>query len=103
MTDPIQSAQAEAEGTPFGSIEFDGVEYVIERKPNTLLLSELARTGSGDPEALGIFAEFFEVTLGDTQYRKFRKAMFRTASEDDEALQKLLQEILEKTLGRPTE
>lgn len=87
----------------FGSIEFDGKEYGIVRKPNTLLLAELARTSSGDPEAMGVFAEFFEVTLGDN-YRGFKRDVFRSDAADDESvLMGLLQDILEKTLGRPTE
>ncbi len=101
MTDTTYTAdaQTEVEDAPYGVIELDGVKYGIVRKPNTLLLSELARTGSGDPEALGVFAEFFEVTLGDN-YRAFKKAMYR---QEDEVLQAKLQEVVEKTLGRPTD
>ncbi len=100
--DPMKNAQAEAKGTPdYGTVTFDGVDYTIVRKPNTLLISELARTGSGDPEALAVFADFFQVTLGDG-YQAFKKAIYRS-DDADEAMQGLLQEILEKTLGRPTD
>lgn len=108
MTDPmdaeIAEAKAEAKGaTPdYGTIEFDGVEYAIEHKPNTLLLSELARTNSGEPEALAVYADFFETTLGPTQYRKFKRAVFRKDDVEEE-LGRLLREVLEKSLGRPTE
>lgn len=112
MTDPIKHAQDEklaetasdeVEAPRFGTITFDGVEYGIERKPNTLLISELARTGSGDADALGMFAEFFDVTLG-ANYKAFRRHMLRSeAGEDETVLQDLLGEILEKTMGRPTE
>lgn len=60
----IDSDIAEAKDKGFGTVTFEGVAYKIERKPNTLLISELARTGSGDPEAMAVLAEFFEVTLG---------------------------------------
>ncbi len=101
--DPMKNAQDEAKGTPdYGTVTFDGVDYAIVRKPNTLLISELARTGSGDPEALAVFADFFQVTLGDDGYRTFKKAVYRSDNAD-EVMQDLLQEILEKTLGRPTD
>ncbi|WP_394620951.1 hypothetical protein JNUCC0626_18210 [Lentzea sp. JNUCC 0626] len=98
----VDSAIAEKKDKGFGSVAFDGVEYSIERKPSTLLVSELARTGSGDPEAMGVFADFFECTLG-SNYPAFKKAVYRSDSDDVEAdLQKALQDVLEKTLGRPT-
>jgi len=102
MTDPQKSAVDEQKDAGYGAVEFDGVEYPILRKPNSLLLSELARTSSGDPEAMGVFAEFFEATLGDVTYRAFKKAAYRSGAEDED-LMAVLQTILEKTLGRPTE
>ncbi|MBP2323352.1 hypothetical protein JOF56_003737 [Kibdelosporangium banguiense] len=99
----IDSDIAEKKETGFGTVTFEGLEYTIERKPNTLLISELARTGSGDPEAMAVLAEFFEVTLGDG-YTRFKKAVYRSpAADDDSVLFGVLQEIMEKTLGRPTE
>jgi hypothetical protein len=107
MTDPKKTAQADVattdEGTSnYGSIEFDGVEYAIVHKPNTLMISEMSRIGSDDPEAIGIIAEFFEVTLGDN-YKAFRKAAYRSPNGTDERLAQLLQEVVEKSLGRPTQ
>lgn len=100
MSDSLKTAQAEAKGAALGSITFKGVEYAIERKPNTLLLSELARTGTGDPETMGVFAEFFDVTLG-SNYPAFRKVIMRSDA-DETVLFGLLQEVLEKSLARPT-
>jgi len=101
-TDAQTAEIAEKKGSPFGSITFLGVDYEIARKPNPLLLSELGRIGSGDPEAMGAIAEFFENVLAD--YRAFKKAVY-TADEpvDETQLMGVLQEVMEKTMGRPTE
>jgi hypothetical protein len=97
-------AKAAEEGTDpgYGSITFDGVEYPISRKPNTILISELARTGSGDPESLGVLAEFFEATLGADTYRSFKRHTYRFDGDDSEILG-VIGQVMEKTLGRPTE
>jgi len=104
-TSPALKAEkaATADKPDFGTATFNGVEYKIAKMPNPLLLSELGRVGSGDPEAMGVIAEFFENTL--TDYRSFKKAVYTAPSElaDEEALMGVLQEILEKTMGRPTE
>jgi hypothetical protein len=118
MSDPIKAAQADAkaaevetstEETPekkeprYGYITFDGVQYGIERRPPSLLISELARVDAAEAESIGVFAEFFETVLGDN-YKAFRKQMMRSeAGQDEEVLQALLADVLEKTLGRPTE
>ncbi len=104
MSDAQKTEIAEAKGKALGSIEFDGKTFPIARKPNALLLSELARTGSGDPEAFGVIAEFLSVTLGPDTYRDFKKAYYASDVADDEGvLMAKLQEILEATMGRPTE
>lgn len=97
----VDAAIDEKKDVGFGTITLDDVEYTIERKPNTLLISELARTGSGDPEAMAVLAEFFEMTLG-SNYPAFKKAFYRSENQDDTVLFGLLQEVMEKTLGRPT-
>lgn len=102
----IAEAKAEqAEQAPtYAPLVFRGVEYPIRRKPSTLLLAELARTQSGDPEALGVFAEFFESCLGKETYRAFKKAVFHADDEvEQDELFAGLNDIIEKTLGRPTE
>lgn len=86
----------------YGVITFRDVDYPILRKPSSLLLAELARTQSGDPEALGTLADFFESTLGKDTYRAFKRNVFATEVEQAELLG-YLNEIVEKTLGRPTE
>ena len=107
----IDAAKAEkstAEGaTPkFGTVTVNvkGKDEVFDivAKPDALLLAELARTGSGDPEAFGVIAEFFEYTLGREGYRLFKKAV-RAEGYEQEALMEKLQHILEVTLARPTE
>jgi hypothetical protein len=97
-------AIAEKKGEGFGSVTFEGEEFPIARKPNTLLISELARTGSGDPAAMAVLAEFFELTLGE-EYGRFKRTVYRSdaAAEDETILFAVLQDILEKTLARPTE
>ncbi len=100
-TAAMTTEQAEVKDEGYGSVDFLGKPYKIARKPNPLLLSELGRVGSGDPEAMGVIAEFFENTLAD--YRAFKKAVYTAAVEvDEEALMEVLKEVLEATLGRPT-
>lgn len=78
-------------------------EFKVTRKPPTLLVAELARTDSGNPEAIGVLAEFFEVTMGKEEYNRFKRA-FYAADFDEEAeeLMSRLSKVLEDTLGRPT-
>ena len=85
------------------TFDFADKTFDVIRKPSTLLIAELARTGSGDPEAIGVLAEFFEVTLGKDGYRIFKKA-FNEADldEDQDVLMGILSDVLEQTLGRPT-
>lgn len=98
------TASINADKPVLATIEFDGNTYNVHRKPPTLLLAELARTGSGDPEAVGVLAEFFEVTMGKDEYRRFRRDFYASeASDDEQVLLDLMAEVVEKTLGRPTE
>lgn len=102
-TPAVDTAIAEKKEAGYGSITFDGAEYAIERKPNALLLSEMSRISSGDPEAFGVLAEFCQITLGDS-YPAFKKAFYRSdAANTDEALMEIVQDVMEKTLGRPTQ
>ncbi len=101
MSDALKTDIAAAKGN-LGEIEVGDQKFQITEKPDPLLLSELARTGSGDAEAFGVISEFFEVTLGADQYRAFKKAI-RANKADEGVLMSKLQEILEKTMGRPTE
>ena len=98
--DALDVAQAEAADEGYGAVTVNGAEFEILRKPPMLLISEMARTGSGDPEAVGVIAEFFQVTLAD--YSAFKRALYSTEDPDDE-MSKALQTVMEKTLGRPTE
>lgn len=114
MSDPIKHAQDEAkaveveaadevEAPRFGYLDFDGKQYGIQRKPSALLISELANVDADNPESIGIYAEFFDVVLGES-YKAFRRHLFRSeAGESDEILSELLAQVLEKTSGRPTE
>lgn len=101
MSDAQTTDIAAAKGN-LGSIEVGESTFQIIAKPDALLLSELARTGSGDPEAFGVIAEFFEVTLGKDAYRDFKKAV-RAEGLDETELMGRLQSVLEQTMGRPTE
>lgn len=100
----IAEAKADVDDAPtYEPVTFRGVTYGIQRKPSTLLLSELARTQSGDPEALGVFAEFFESTLGGS-YRAFKKAVFLSDVDVEmDELYDVLGQIVEHTLNRPTQ
>lgn len=78
-------------------------EFPVVRKPSSLLLAELARAEStDDPEAIAVLADFFEFTLGDSNYRTFKRHAMR-AGADDDALREAMKDVLEGTLGRPTE
>lgn len=99
------TASANADKPVLGTIDFAGESYSILRKPSTLLLAELARTDNGDPNAVAVIADFFEATLGRDAYSKFKRAVFFSdeAGDDIDVLMGLVGEVLEKTLGRPTE
>lgn len=103
MSDAQNTDISAAKGN-LGTVEVGDETIPIISKPDALLLSELARTGSGDPEAFGVIAEFFEITLGKETYRAFKKAVYADdeMAEDEEALMGKLQEVLEQTMGRPT-
>lgn len=93
---------AETKGESFGSVTFRDQEFEIGEKPNPLLISELARTGSGAPEAIGVIADFFEVTLAD--YAAFKRAVYKAKpAASQEELSDLLSGVMEQTMGRPTE
>ena len=100
----VAEAKAAEEGTTpdYGHFTFDGVDYPILRKPNAILISELARTSTGDPEAMGVLSEFLEATLGDKTYRAFKRHTYRYEGPEDDVLG-VLGQIMENTLGRPTE
>ena len=82
------------------SITVGDTEHEIKMAPPMLLLSELARTETGDPRALGVISEFFEVVLVD--YPAFKRALY-SADDPNVAMTAAIQDVLEKTLGRPTE
>lgn len=98
--DALEVAQAEAADTGYGSVTIGTESFVIERKPPMLMLSEMARTSTGDPEAVGVIAEFFQTVLAD--YPAFKRALYATEDPDEE-MSNALQVVMEKTLGRPTE
>lgn len=98
----FESAAAEEKGQK-PTLDFDGESYTIERKPNTLLIAELARTSTEGPEAVGVIADFFQAVLG-SEYPRFRKHFFTSeAAEDEAVIGSLIGQVLEKMLGRPTE
>lgn len=101
----IAEERAEERETHVATIDFAGDTFKIHRKPPTLLLAELARTNSGDPEAMGVLAEFFEVTLGKDEYNRFKRAVYSYdgPEAEDEILSGLMAGVIERTLGRPTE
>lgn len=92
-----------------------GETFTVHRKPPTLLLSELARTGSGDPNAVGVIAEFFEFVLTQrtapedggepvfdaAEYRRFKRTAYN-AAEDEGALAAAVQAALEASFATPT-
>lgn len=99
----LEAALADAKGTARTFDAFDET-WTVVRKPSLLLLAELARTESGDPAALGVVADFFEVTLGKAAYQRFRKAFFTSdEAEDENLLGELLGKVIEVSVGRPTE
>lgn len=103
MTDAQKTAIDAAKGN-LGAVKFDGNEYPILKRVNTLQLSELARTEQGDPESFAILAEIFETSLGKATYRKLRKDIGASDIEDaDEAIMESLQQIIEAQTGRPTD
>lgn len=107
MTTPFEAAKAAVEDRPVvGTFEYDGETYEVVRRPNALLLAELTRLDSDDPEALGMLVEFFHCTIGKDAYKRLRTAFF--AKEFDsveasvEALALVVQDVVEASTGRPT-
>lgn len=100
MTDALVVDLAKARMKP-ATFDFFGQTWEVRRKPNTLLLSELARTDSGDVEAFGVVAEFLEYVLGD-QYKAFKK-LYYAADETDETMGEVIKTVLEASMGRPTQ
>ena len=95
------TASANADRPVLGTVEVGEEKFNIIRKPSTLMLAELARTGSGDPESIGVLADFFETTLGKDDYPRFRRAVF-AAEDADDLLPTLVGEVMEQAFGRPT-
>lgn len=89
------------------TIEYDGTEFEVVKRPSSLLLAEMARTESAGPEALGTIAEFLEHTLGKVGYgafkRQFHAQEFDTLEDEMGAIQDIISQVCEVTLGRPTE
>lgn len=84
------------------TFDFADETWTVERKPNQLLLAELARAeGTQRAEDLGVIADFLETALGREQYARFRRIFF-TEIEDDDELGRIIKEIVELTYGRPT-
>lgn len=109
MTEPtaaFDAAKTAATEEPLGFMDYDGEQYPIVKRPNGLLLAELTRLDSDDPEAGGALVEFFQETLGREGYRKFKRAFyaqdFETTEASVEALALLMQSVVETTMGRPT-
>lgn len=103
MSKAYESAKRTAKGEK-PTFEFAGETFTIDRKPNPLLMSELARTNSEDPESLGVLAEFFEHVLGPAEFRRFKKVFYAAPeSDDEETIGDLLAAVIEAAFGRPTE
>lgn len=101
MTDPLKTDIDDAKGKK-PTFEFHGETYTVEKRPNPLLLAEMARTDSDDPEALGVIADFFELTLGKEQYRTFRRNFYALEDEEGLALSEVITLVMEAAFGRPT-
>lgn len=88
------------------TITYGDETYTVARRPNALLISEVAYIDTGDTGAIGALSEFFRETLGE-DYGRFRRNFFSAeldSTEDEvEALAGLLQEIVRKTTDRPTQ
>lgn len=101
----LEADIAQAKDAGYGSIALgeskDRVEYPIVRKPNALLLAELGRVSAGDMDAFGVIADIFDSALGD-KYVAFKKHVVRL-DLDEQSLIELMQEVVQKTMGRPTD
>lgn len=106
--DAFDAAKAAAKESPvLGHITYADVEYPLIKRPNALLLAELSRLESDDPEAMGTLVDFFIETMGKSTYKAFRKAFFAQefgeVTESVENLALVVQDIVTVTMGRPTE
>ncbi len=80
-----------------------GDTFIILRTPPTLLISELARTNTGAPEAVGVIAEFFETVLGPVEYHRFKKASYAYDADSDADEAEQLGQALAAALEAATE
>jgi len=86
------------------TFEYAGQTWTIARKPNMLMLAELALAEQQeDASGFAIIATFFRNVLGDEVYPEFRDAVYTAPEEEQDRFIELIQEIVSKTLGRPTE
>lgn len=102
MADALTAEIAESKGQ-LPTFDALGETWSVLKKPPPLLLAEMARTETTDPESIGVVVDFFEVLLGKEQYRRFRKAFFAAYDGDDELLGEVMGAALEAALGRPLE
>lgn len=78
-----------------------GQTWVLEAKPNPLLLAELARADESDDLAdQVVYVDFFQVTLGRSQYQRFRRAFYDAGDEAD--FSEAIRAVMEAAFGRPT-
>ncbi len=98
MSDAL-TAEINATKKVLGKVEFADKSFDVVRKPSTLMIAELARTGSGDPEAIGVVAELLSHCFGEG-YRDFKKVAYEV-EDDGESLFELIGQVIEVALGRP--
>lgn len=95
-------AQAPEDIDVLGTFSYEGETFEVIRKPGPLLLAEMARTHSNDPDAMAVLADFFEVVLGRDAYRgKFRPLAY--AAKDPDSVYTAVGDAIQAAAGRPTE
>jgi hypothetical protein len=85
------------------TFDLDETTYIC-RELGPLELSEIARlhnTPADSPEAMAFMAEFFEMILGASQYRDFRRNSARFETQP-EVFVEIIQGIFEDMTNRPT-
>ncbi len=87
------------------TFEMFGRSWEIQRKPNPLLLAEVARAmQSGRFVDMGSLVDLFERILGPEQYLSFRNAYLDSdLGDDSDGLAEVMNELVEAATARPTE
>lgn len=105
VLDPLDAEVVEASPDKQGAFTMFGEQWVVERRPPTLMFARLARIDADDPEAVGVIDQVLEHALGKEQHKRFLRAYYAAApadGDDSAMFAEAIEGIMEVSTGRPT-